>query len=72
MDENEIIRRILTELDKLEHTPIAVFDRKNTNQISVVKYVQVLEVMKPLKEKLKESRLAYFNGKLVKIKKSSR
>jgi Mg2+/Co2+ transporter CorB len=71
LDENEIIRRILTELHKLEHTPITVFDGKNINQISVVKYTQVLEVMKPLKEKLKESQLAYFNGKLVKIKKPS-
>jgi hypothetical protein len=72
LDENEIICRILTELHKLEHVPIIVFDGKNTNQTSVVKYAQVLEVMKPLKEKLKESRLAYFNGKLIKIKGSSR
>jgi Mg2+/Co2+ transporter CorB len=72
LDENEAIRRILTELHKLEHTPITVFDGKNANQISVVKYAQVLEVMKPLKEKLKESRLTYFNGKLIKIKKSNR
>jgi hypothetical protein len=72
VNENEIISRILTELDKLEHIPITVFDGKNANQISVVKYAQVLEVMKPLKEKLKESDLSYFKGKLVKIKKSSR
>ncbi len=69
MDENEIICRILTELNKLEHTPITIFDGKNANQISIVKYEQVIKVMKPLKEKLKESMLAYFDGRLIKIKK---
>ncbi len=68
MDENEIICRILIEIDKLEHKTINIFDGQNVKQISIVNYSQVLEIMKPLKEKLKEDKLAYFKGKLVKIK----
>ncbi len=67
-DNLEKHRFVLEALNSLEHHPIIYLENGELRQKSIVNYSDVIKAMSPLKQILKENRMAYFKGKLIQLK----